>query len=601
MGLALCVVSLIPWHGVIGHRSHAPVIWVAQNHGVSIGVSTTTRITVPPLNGTLERLHHTWWYRPREGFHGMESIGVNSQPCQKSCGFETTRMIEIIIVPPLFLHSQRIVIPFGGSHSLTLDSLVFPRLPAAPIKWSSARVCQNGCGTSLSSNAGEIKVVGRTISFHAAASYSGPVPLLRVQLRDTLGFRATATLRLVVARPTPPTVTSVHHYVALGSTTVFRHVVSTRESVVLDPLKICLTHDPTCSTGTRSLTGWWSLSNGVVRYRALSNARSCIDVVVTDVSQRVSTGRLCAEVPPLPVATPVHVRSSYNALATADPVALVARGRANIAMRRSTLTLDGGVTVLTRPEGTFRAINGRIQFLPAVVFGGKTTSVRFQVANEIGQRAAGTVFFSVGAPPSPVALSTTLPVLPGGRAIQPLVGLPNSLVTATSPQLCLVTTAGCTQSQVSGPATWTLTGQSAVLTVQPSTERGANFSVRYRVTDIVGRRVEGVITAEVVGPAVLMPLMSTVPPRPSTLVLNEPEQSLAPWQRGSWLLCQSSTAQNCVTEITVAGGGTVSVSATGVLAIRPVPGFHGSLGVLWLRASDILGQTASTPIMLSVR
>lgn len=492
-------------------------------------------------------------------------------------------------------------VAFGGARSFTFDSLIVPRSPSAPIDWSTAQLCQATCGLTLTSTAGVVSVVGRTVSFHAADSYSGEVAPIRIHLRDVLGYRATATISIVVTRPTAPKVTSAHHYVALGSMTTFHGVVTTSESVVLDPLTICLSHDASCPAQLTTPRGRWELTNGVVTYTALKPTRSCVDVVVTDVAQRVTTGRLCAEVPAPPVGALVNVRTPYDVAITADPVASVTRGRANIPVVASTLELEGGVKTLTRAEGTFRVVNGRVQFIPAVSFGGQSVAVGYEVANEIGQRASGTVRVRVGTPPSPIARSATLAVLPGGTATKALVGLPGALVSAASPQLCLVTSTGCHQSVLSSTAVWAVSSQAIIIAVRPVTPRGATFSVRYRVTDIVGRQAEGVVTAQVVGPAVLTPITSTVPPRTSTLVPNEPSQPLAPWQRGSWQLCQGGADQGCDTSLTVAGAGTVSISSHGILTVRPVPGFHGSLGSLWLRASDTQGQVATAPLLLTVR
>ncbi|NDF32564.1 MAG: hypothetical protein EB147_10130, partial [Acidimicrobiia bacterium] len=294
------------------------------------------------------------------------------------------------------------------------------------------------------------------------------------------------------------------------------------------------------------------------------------------------------------------------------------------------------LTVSNQGTYTLNTSTGVVTFDPLPSFTGAATSIKYVVADSLGQQSLATITPTVTPPAAPTATPESKTVIPGGSvAFTTLTGVGGLASTGgpsfTTSATCLVDTSvtpnTCgTTLTIAGEGTWSVNTTTGVVTfaASQSVTSGTKTAVTYRVTDATGQTATSTLTPIVPPPPAVNP-DSSVDEQLETQVLsplsNDSAASSTSLNASSLKLCPTNAtapfnATNCnlsslsvpdVGKYTVNSDGTVTfvpcTTVTGVTCVGSYLGgssiFTGSTSARYVVA-DQVGQYGSSTLDVDV-
>ena len=356
---------------------------------------------------------------------------------------------------------------------------------------------------------------------------------------------------------------------------------------------------------------------------------------VTDFTGQTATSTLTPVVPPPPVAVNDTSTGNWDTNQTITPLTNDIPGDASAPLVASTLKLCQvddpattptneaqspnnctATTVVVPGEGTYTLnTDGTVTFDPLDTFTGTATTIRYQVADTLGQITTATITVEVSPPPTADPDTSTGP-FDTNQTITPLAndepGDEDAPLVASTLKLCGAgqTVPDCTATTVvvAGEGTYTLNADGTVTFDPLDTFTGTATPITYQVADTLGQVASSTITV-------------TVTPPPPPTALNDTStgpfdtnQTItplandaggvagAPLVASTLKLCGSGeTAPTCTaTTITVANQGTYTLNADGTVTFDPLPTFTGTATPITYQVTDTLGRTVNATITPTV-
>lgn len=393
-------------------------------------------------------------------------------------------------------------------------------------------------------------------------------------------------------------------------------------------LSACLV-DPvtnTCGTSVALTDATYSLDNstGVVTVAvsplATFGALADVTYIVTDAAGQSATSVISVTVTPqvstlasslaVDDATSGGVNSSQSVDVLTNDVAANGAGPFDASTLRLCDTGEAPPTctavALTTSGGDFVVNGSTVTFTPVADFVGDV-SVSYQVADALGTTVNATLIAHVVAPVAPHALGQSIAVLSASSGdFAPLIGA-GGLATGTSLTACLVSLvdSSCVTSVTVAQGTYSLNTSSNVVTftASPVAPAGSAAPVTYRVTDSLGQSVNASLSAVVVLPLMVPPLV--INSAPGTSVVFHPlatitASNLDPLDVSSLRLCAASAqAPNCTNTSVTTSAGTFVVGAGGAITFTPAANFSGTSEAVTYQVFDALGQMGAATLTVT--
>ena len=276
------------------------------------------------------------------------------------------------------------------------------------------------------------------------------------------------------------------------------------------------------------------------------------------------------------------------------------------------------------PEGTYRIVNGKVEFTPNTNFSGPVTPIDYIVEDSLGQVAQGTITLNVPIPPAPTAKpdvtsgpwntpqSINVVDNASGNTGDDVAGTGATLI-PSSVVLSCGAAADCTTATVNGKievtianqGTYSLGSNGEVIFTPLSTFKNTATPVTYTVSDNAGQTATTTYTPTVAAPPAPMAdpeTTSGIKGATQTIDLIPGDTTFDPaitLVRASVALsCKSGVANCSVTnnKVTIVGVGTYEIDPAnpGHMLFTPEPNFTGVGPAVNYTVTDSMGGTASS-------
>jgi len=368
---------------------------------------------------------------------------------------------------------------------------------------------------------------------------------------------------------------------------------------------------------------------------------------VTDSSGTTSSSTYTPTVVPPPTAVadaqtgPLDTNQSYFPLSNdiAGSGSSLVTGNTRLCLTTEIPNNCTATTVTVSGQGTYtlNTSTGQVVFDPLPTFTGAATPVKYIVKDSLGQTTSSSITPTVTPPPPVVPAPDTTSGAQGVvQSVMPLLNddTVTSAVSLTTSSLRLCganqVVPNCTQTfrvvpgqgvyvddtttgtirfvpcnTTAGPLTYGGVTYSASCTGTPFT--GTATPVTYQATDNLNRTINSTYTPTVYGVPVASTDVSSGAfntPQTITPLANDTAGAATTLTPATVRLCAVSPAKNppnCDdTTVFVAGQGTYTVNASGVVTFTPVATFYGTATPLKYQVSDSAGQVANSTITPSV-
>ncbi|MGD9958025.1 Ig-like domain-containing protein [Nocardioides sp.] len=483
-----------------------------------------------------------------------------------------------------------------------------------------------GQGTYTANSSGVVRFVPVT-------GYHGTATAVTYQVRDTNGTATTATLTITVSLPSAPVAnpdTATTPQNVDVTLTPLANDTTGAASVSLSPGSVRLL-DPATGTYGTSLTvagqGTYTVNtaSGTVTFDPLpgfTGPATAVGYRVTDSTGQAVSSALTVTVTAL---TPTAVADSrttpYNTALSFDPLANDTAGAASAPLAPTSVVFSSAAatnaakTLVVAGQGTWSIdpATGQASFNPLPGFTGATTAVTYRVADTNGTTATATLTVTVGTPPSAAPDSTTtqqdvtVSLNPLGNDAAGIHGngttgtLEATSVRLTSPA---ATNAGRTLV-VAGQGTWSVNATTGAVTFDPLPAfTGTTTPVGYSVTDSYGNSATSTVAVAVaaITPTAVDDANSTAyrtPVSVSVLGNDAAGDASAPLVPSSVQLIHPVNG-GAVSSLTVAGEGTWTINAGGVVSFAPANGFSGAATPIGYQVADDNGTLATAVVRIRV-
>lgn len=383
------------------------------------------------------------------------------------------------------------------------------------------------------------------------------------------------------------------------------------------------------ATSVTTTSGTYTLdtSTGIASFVPLASFTGVavpISYQVTDSSGATSSTTINPTVRGVPLANPDTTSGPLN---TAQTINLLTNtSGADVASPGSSLTATSvklcdlgevapacsATTVTVTGVGVYSvSTSGVMTFTPETGYVGTPTALPYTVTDSTNQVASSTYT------PTVYALGSATPDMTSGplNTAQTSNVWANDTASSTatlvngSVKLCAAgTTTNCslTSLTVTGQGTYSVSPTTGAITFSPVTGfTGTATAVRYAITDSRGLIVNTTYTPTIVPGPVAVADVSSGPQdvnQTKSLLTNDSAATGTSLNQGSVKLCGTGeVAPNCAqTSVTVAGEGTYTVDASGVVTFDPLPNFTGTATPISYTVTDLLGQKASSTYTPSV-
>lgn len=482
----------------------------------------------------------------------------------------------------------------------------------------------------------EVDAVTGQIVFTPLASFTGTATGITYSVTDSLGQKASTTYTPTVgAPPLPSSVDDVSSGIHDANQTIDPLINDVAGAasfpLVASSLKLCALGTNTgCSLTSLTVSneGTYTVNatTGVVTFDPLptfGGTASPVTYQVKDTLNQVTTSTITPSVAELPVLLADTSSGAYNTAqtktvltndsagsgATLDLTSVKLCGPSDTAPN-CTLT---SLTVANQGTYTVNTTTGIITFTPLPTFTGTATPVIYSVTDSLGQKASTTYTPTVGAPPLPAAVADTSSAGHDvNQAINPLTndtaGSTNFPLVATTVKLCAEGTnnnCALTSLTIANEGTYTVNPTTGVVTFDPlPTFVGTATAITYQVQDSLNRVVASTITPTVTVTA------PTATPQTVTILTTQTATFTTLTGAGGLaaaggapliskcLLVVGGTACDSDGIIAIAGEGTYTLDANGIVTFVPVSGLVGgtTLTTLTYKVTDQVNQTATSTL-----
>lgn len=397
-------------------------------------------------------------------------------------------------------------------------------------------------------------------------------------------------------------------------------VTPTVSAGILVPSLTCIIDGASCVTtltvageGTYTVNG-----DGTITFDplpAFTGVATSITYRVEDSQTQQSTSTVTVTVVPAPESVDDSVTTAFNNSVTVEVLANDSAAAGATLDATSVLLCDTGESVpgctassITIPgEGTFTRspTTGEIVFTPVATFVG-TSSVPYQVSDNLGGTTGSTLSVTVAAPPPPTARPTTSI---GTADADQTITLDASagVGTALDPILtCIGDGVTCLRTYtVPGEGVYTVNADGTVTFDPDPSFAGPGTELVYRVEDETGQTMTSTLRASVVGtPRVTDDLTATDLDTDVTVDVLDNDTTFpgATLDPSSVRICTTATvAASCsLTSLVVPGEGTHTVNADGTVTFDPLPTFFGDATHVRYVVADSFGQVSAGLIDLVV-
>ncbi|WP_281787110.1 SdrD B-like domain-containing protein [Aurantimicrobium sp. INA4] len=481
-----------------------------------------------------------------------------------------------------------------------------------------------------------------TVTFDPLPTFSGTATPVKYVVSDSASNVVSSTITASVSAPAPSSASADSTSGLKGATqTVTPQSNDTPGAgitFVNSSVKLCAVGilPPNCSaTSLTNAAGTYSVNatTGVITFTpdaSFSGVAPALTYQVSDTSGQTVSSTYTATVTGVPTTDnestsgawnqPQSVSlitgdvAGYGTTLTSSSVKLCGPSDTAPNCSQTSLTVAGVGTYVVDSTGS-------VTFTPLASFTGTAAAVTYSVTDSLNQKATGTYTAAVTPPAAPAASSEQKAVLPGGTvSFTATVSGSSPLATGTQlktgasggPQfVCPVTGASscsATSVVVTGEGTWTMNQTTGVATfiASNSATPGTLTAVTYRVTDVTGQTAIATLTP-IVPPAPTAAADASrgaVDATQFVAVLGNdaPGAAVAGLVGSTVKLCDvNQSAPSCtLTSKTVAGEGTYTVLANGVVKFVPVSGYHGTATTVNYQVQDALGQTANSTLQVVV-
>ncbi|NDE59894.1 MAG: hypothetical protein EB010_10855, partial [Acidimicrobiia bacterium] len=465
------------------------------------------------------------------------------------------------------------------------------------------------------------------VTFDPLPTFTGTATSIKYAATDALGQKVLSTITPTVQPPPPPTGNADTTTGKVGlaqAVTPFANdtVGASGITFTATSVKLCSSGQsaPNCTATSlvKAGEGTYSVNTttGVVTFTPCSAANtpagaSCTGAftgTATPVTYQVGTSfgdpassTYTPKVVPLPTAVADVQTGAWDTNQTFTPTSNDSAGSgASLVAIPSGICLNSvtvassctstSLTVSNQGTYTLNTSTGVVTFDPLPSFTGAATSIKYVVADSLGQQSLATITPTVTPPAAPTATPESKTVIPGGSvAFTTLTGVGGLASTGgpsfTTSATCLVDTSvtpnTCGASlTISGEGTWSVNTTTGVVTfaASQSVTSGTKTAVTYRVTDATGQTATSTLTPIVPPPPAVNP-DSSVDEQLETQVLsplsNDSAASSTSLNASSLKLCPTNAtapfnATNCnLSSLSVPDVGKYTVNSDGTVTFVP--------------------------------
>jgi CshA-type fibril repeat protein len=473
------------------------------------------------------------------------------------------------------------------------------------------------------------------ITFTPDNGYTGAPTPLSYQVSDALGQVATSTYTPnVYGAPTATANTTAGPLNTAQSVNVTTNDTA-GAGTILNPatVKLCGASQtpPNCSATSVTVAGvgtYTVASTGVVTFTPVTGYTGTpagVTYQVADNKGQIASSTYTPTVYGAPAATSntttggLDQNQSTNLLTNDTPGAGTTLDASTVKLCDPTTSPaqtpnNCSATTVTVPNvGTYSVdANGVVTFDPLPTFTGSPAALKYQVTDNKGQTANSTYTPTVVGVPV-ASPNTTTGLLNAPQSINILTNdaaATNGTLVAASVKLCDPTTSpaetapNCTVAPgstitVPGVGTYSVTAAGVITFTPENGYVGTPPALDYQVSDALGQVASSTYTPTVYGTLVANPETTIGPlntPQSVNVATNDVPGLGTALVASSVKLCSSGqTPPNCTaTSVTVAGVGTYTVSATGVVTFTPVSGYTGTPAGVRYQVSDNAGQVGTS-------
>lgn len=434
-------------------------------------------------------------------------------------------------------------------------------------------------------------------------SASGYVSSTKIDSTLTTGDNAPASATIFVL-PFPPNVSPAQS-TATGPNTYTFTPVTTDPGSSIDPNATCVI-DPNTLECVKTFTDggetWTVEPDGDITFTPSPTftGESTVTYIVSDEYDQTDSSTLTVNIvlPPAPTVdaasksmygwSPSNVTVNYDGVGvTAETACLI-------------VDADCVKTYYVEGEGTWTVeTDGTVTFDPDFGYRGTTSPVQFRVADQYGQTAYNNVVFTVTAPDAPIsgAIAGTTNFDSNITYIPSFTN--NVEIVLTS--VCIVDPADgwCKKTvTIAGEGTYTVDETTGEISFNP--ERGftgETTPLTYKAEDIYGQTSSNTVTTNV-----LLPSGPTLPDEFLETSYNTPVSGIMDVALGDGQVSKYCfyNLVFCVTDLTVEGEGTWTVSNDGTVTFTPERYFTGEATPVNVTVEDEWGNTDEGTVYATV-